>query len=658
MANEYNSFELYSKTLSFCYDPRVKSGGEDNFFFPIGVFLLKWINDSKENFNWVNDFNYNNIINCSYNIKENLISVSQNIENSNPYLKDIFTQLCFSNINYIDETYLKEIISFYLNFNFNTNDSEMNFTKEFMDYLLFYLYESSDQFSFMSPPSIANLLSQLFDISENENTNILDIACGTGSLLSKALSYNKQNSNNINLYGQDINIKATLICKVNLLLRGVQYPKINTRNTLTEPIIFDYDNKIDIVLSNLPLGLKYNPYEIGYKDDFIYGIPSATYADWLFIQRGLATLKNTGRAAFVVSSGTLSRVSETKIRKAFLEEDIIEAVITLPSNLNKGSNIRLEILIINKDKNESLKEKVLFIDASKEFHKISTSSPGEPITNVNVLESEHINKIVNIYKSFSKGENVEKNNNSVIVHFSDIEKNNFSLIGEQYIYHNSIHNEKLNMINLEDIALVKRGLQITKDNSLELINSKNDLISYYDKNNLNKNISLEDLPYYIKINNLNNDTIEFNDRVINLSDKQIDAYMLKPNDILISARGTLIKTAVYENDMPPCVFSGNIILIRTNPNKYNAYFLKFYLDSNDGNQAISRMQNGTSIISLNPNALKTLKIPDINYAEQNKLSERIIENEKIYKERVEKAKSIYEQNLKNINEDLMYSIEY
>lgn len=656
MTNEYNYFELYSKTLSFCYDSRLKSRSEDNFFLPIGVFLLKWINDSNEIFNWVDDFNYNNIINCSYSIKENLISVSKNIENSNPYFKDIFTQLCFSDINYIDETYLKEIISFYLNFDFNTNDSEMNLTREFMDHLLFYLYESSDQFSFMSPPSIANLLSQLFDISEN--MNILDITCGTGSILSTVISYYKENPNTINLYGQDINIKATSICRINLLLRGVQYPKINTRNTLTESIIFDDNNKMDIVLSNLPLGLKYNPYEIGYKDDFTYGIPNATYADWLFIQRGLSTLKNTGRAAFVVSSGTLSRVSETKIRKAFLEEDIIEAVITLPSNLNKGSNIRLEILIINKDKNESLKEKVLFIDASKEFHKISTSSPGEPITNVNVLESEHINKIVNIYKSFSKGENVEKNNNSVIVHFLDIEKNNFSLIGEQYIYHNSIHNEKLNMISLEDIALVKRGLQITKDNSLELINSKSDLISYCDKNNLNKKVSLEELPYYIKINNLNNNTIEFNDRVINLSDKQIAAYMLKPNDILISARGTLIKTAVYENNMPPCVFSGNIILIRPNPNKYNAYFLKFYLDSNDGNQAISRMQNGTSIISLNPNTLKTLKIPDIDYDEQNKLAERIIENEKIYKERVEKAKSIYEQNLKSINEDLMYSIEY
>lgn len=638
MFNKNNSFELYTDTFNFGYDAKLRSGSENNFFIPIGIYILKWISDSKDKLNLVGDFNYKTISNCSSNIKENLILISKAIEDNNSFLKGILTQLCFSDIEYIDENYLNEMVIFYSKIDFNIDE---NLSRDFMDYFLAGLYEVVDEFSFITPPTISRLLSQLFDI--NENMNILDIACGTGSIFSKILLKYKQNPNAINLYGQDINVKAVLLCKINLLLHGAKSSKIKIKDSLMEPIVFEDNSKMDIILSNLPLGQKLNSSQIGYKSEFKSDISNFIYADWLFIQRGIAKLKNDGKAAFIVSSGTLSRINEIKTREVLLREDIIEAVIALPINLNKGSTINLEILIINKNKSELLKGKVLFIDASEEFFEINNS--------LNELEENNIKNIVKMYKDYSN-KDIKIRDRVTIASFEEIAENNFCLVGSRYKKYHLNLNKKHNMICLKDIATVKRGLQVTKANSIKLINS-NDV-----KSKLNQDIFLEKLPFYIKIGDLNNDTIEFNDRVDNLSNKQIDAYMLKPNDILISARGTLIKTAVYEESMPNCVFSGNIILIRLKPNKYNSHFLKFYLDSNEGKTIISRMQSGTTIISLNPNVLKKLEVPDINYDEQNKIAERIIENEKTYKERIEKAKSIYEQNVKSINDDLKYLIEY
>lgn len=622
-----NPFILFVNTNALCTKLKSAYNNDDNYFIPIGIFLLKWINDSKERFNWDTNFNYSCLINTDDNVKQKLIDISYTLESNNKSLIGIFTQLCFTNINYLDDYYLKDIISFYENVDFTSSNSESDLTGPFMDHLLFALPELFNYFSFITPPSIANLLAQLFTI--DKDMNILDITCGTGSILSTLLHFTNLPVNSINLYGQEINTKAALLCKINLLLRGIKFPQINIKDTLADTLKFENSNNgMNLIVSNLPLGLKWNHSQISYNNSFKYGIPSTSYADWLFIQQGIDILNDNGKAAFIVSAGTLFRSSESKIRKLLVSEDLIEAVITLPQNLSKSFTVQLYILIINRNKKSALKNKILFIDASNDFHKIGK---------LNYLEHEHVKKITNTYQN-----HIAENNYSAIVNFSDIEKNNFSLISNQYTSINNSICVSSNMKQLQDVCtIVKRGLQITKNGSVELISLED---------NIDNNT--EQLPYYIKISDLNNNTLEFNDKVKNLSEKQLDAYILKPNDILISARGTLIKTAVYTGKMPLCVFSGNIILIRVKPNKYNPYFLKFYLDSKQGNQFISNMQSGASIISLNPNVLKTLMVPNIDIKIQNRLAEDILSNEKNYKENITKAQKTYNENLSYINQEI------
>ncbi|WP_454055264.1 N-6 DNA methylase [Clostridium sp. Marseille-Q7071] len=577
----------------------LKSQGpqEEIIFLPIGILLLKWISDSKERLLWRTTFNYNKLINNSnfYNkdFINNLYLEAKNIEDSNPELAGIFTELCFSSLSYIEVGYVKEIISAYANCNFHDLSSEKNITGPFIELFLQYLSNNLNSYSFITTLPIRKLMSRLFNISEN--MSIADITCGTGGILSEVINQcNDSNLNNtkIKFYGQEINFKIILICKINLLLHGIRYPEININDSLKEPIAFSTNKKVDVILSNLPLGLSWDEKQISYKNDFKYGIPNKNNAEWIFIQRGLEALGYCGKAAFIVSKGTLTRKTERKIREQILNDDIIEAVISLPNNLYGTKTIPIEVLIINKDK--PIKNKILFIDASKEFTKKERGR--------NDLSEEHIEKIINAYCNF-----VEKKGYSKIVELSTIANNKFELDSSFYINYTIKNLENLKMRRLSEVADIKRGLQISRDRLTDDLN-----ISSY---------------YYIKISDLINDAIEFNDKIDQLTEKEISLYELKPKDLIISARGSLIKTAIYEEGMPPCVFSGNILLIRLKSN-YNPYFLKFYLNSKKGKELLSYIQEGATIIALNPNKLKEMLIPDINIDEQNQLAERITLNEK------------------------------
>lgn len=441
-------------------------------------------------------------------------------------------------------------------------------------------------------------------------------------------NYKNLDSNKINLYGQEINSKVALIGKINLLLHGITNSNVVIKDSLKEPVLNEnpYIDNADIILSNLPLGLKWNINQIGYRDDFKYDIPSTMNADWLFIQRGLSSLNYRGKAEFIVSKGTLVRKTEKKIRELILKDDLIEAVISLPSNLYGSKTMHIEILIINKNKNITLKDKVLFIDASKDFYKKERGK--------NALKIAHVDKIINAYHKYSEIDGYSK-----IVEFSVIEQHNFELNSSLYINNAPINLEEYKMKFLSEFADIKRGLQLSKN---DMGNSKNPENNSY---------------YFIKISDINDDTIEFNEEIKNLSDNKIQSYELKPNDILISARGTLIKIAIYDEGMPQSVFSGNILLIRVKPS-YNPYFLKFYLNSSKGRELISSMQGGSTIVALNPNKLKDMLVPDISLEKQNALAERIQSNETTYKQRIEQAKNIYDQNLKAIDEEITYFINY
>lgn len=611
---------------------------EESYFLPIGILLLKWIDDSKERFGWITDFSYTHIINkCNdYNnlpsarvIFNEVDYLAEKLEEYNPILDGLFTQLCFSGMRHVNPEYLKEIFLAYNDFNFTDIDSDKYITGPFIELFLQKLSDDLSSYAFITPIPIKKILARLFNIEKN--MNIGDLTCGTSGILSQVINesiYSNIDINTLNLYGQEINFKAALVSKINLLLHGITDFNIDTKDSLKEPIL---NKNTDLILSNLPLGLKCNMNEIGHMSDFKYGTSKSMNADWLFIQRGLSSLNDNGSAAFIVSKGTLTRNLEKNIRESILNDDIVEAVISLPGSLYGPKSMPIEILIINKNKDITLKNKVLFIDSSSYFY---VKERGK-----NDISNEHIDKILDTYHY-----RIEIEKYSRIIELEDIKNHNFELNSAIYINNFSINLTKNNMKTLSEVADIKRGLQLSKidiESSVKLpkINTYN----------------------YIKISDINNDTIEINEdkteQIHNLAESKINSYELKPNDILISARGTLIKIAIFKESRFKCVFSGNILLIRVKHN-YNPYFLKFYLNSPKGQEIIANMQGGSTITSLNPNKLKEMPVPDISLEEQHSLAERIKSNEENYKQRIEQAKKIYDQNMSAINEEINYFTNY
>ena len=181
----------------------------------------------------------------------------------------------------------------------------------------------------------------------------------------------------------------------------------------------------DVVLANPPFSLK-NWGEEEAKGDaygrFVYGIPPKSYGDLAFVEHMIASLNSKGRMGTVVPHGVLFRGgAEGKIRKGILDKntDLIEAIIGLPQNIFYGTGIPAALLIINKDKAENRKGKILFIDASSGFIKDG---------NKNKLRDADIEKIIETFDNF---EPVEKY--AEVVHLKTIEENDYNLNISRYV---------------------------------------------------------------------------------------------------------------------------------------------------------------------------------------------------------------------------------
>jgi len=141
----------------------------------------------------------------------------------------------------------------------------------------------------------------------------------------------------------------------------------------------------------------------------------------------LASLNDTGRAAIVLDTGAVSRGSgnqgtnkEKEIRKWFVEQDLIEGVLYLPENLFYNTSAPGIVLFLNKKKDKSKKNKVLLINASKDFQK------GQP---KNFIPEENQNKIVDAYLNWKEVEKFSK-----VIDKDEIVKNDYNLSPTRYIH--------------------------------------------------------------------------------------------------------------------------------------------------------------------------------------------------------------------------------
>lgn len=312
---------------------------------------------------------------------------------------------------------------------------------------------------FFTPQTVSKLLARLVMDGKTSINKVYDPTCGSGSLL---LQMKKQFEDHIiedGFYGQEINMTNFNLARMNMFLHNVNYNNFSIKrgDTLLNPL-HNEEKPFDAIVSNPPYSIKW----IGDADPTLINderfapagkLAPKSYADFAFIMHALSYLSSKGRAAIVCFPGIFYRKgAERTIRKYLIDNNFIDCVIQLPENLFFGTSIATCVLVMSKNKTEN---KVLFIDASKEFKKE---------TNNNILEEKNIDTIV---KEFRDRTDVEYFSRYVDV--SEIEENDYNLSVSTYV-------EKEDTREVIDIKVLNKELEETVKRIDELRSSINEIV--------------------------------------------------------------------------------------------------------------------------------------------------------------------------------------
>ena len=276
---------------------------------------------------------------------------------------------------------------------------------------------------FFTPADISELLTRLGTVGKTEVNKVYDPACGSGSLLLKAEKVLGRDGVRNGFFGQEINITTYNLCRINMFLHdiGFDHFDIACEDTLTSPQHWD-DEPFELIVSNPPYSIKWdgdeNPLLINDPRFSPAGVLAPkSKADLAFIMHSLAWLASNGTAAIVCFPGIMYRGgAEQKIRKYLVDNNFIDCVIQLPSNLFFGTSIATCIMVLKKGK---IDNKVLFIDATNECIKV---------TNNNKLTQANMDRIVRTYAN-----RIEDAHFSYLAGYEEIAENNYNLSVSTYV---------------------------------------------------------------------------------------------------------------------------------------------------------------------------------------------------------------------------------
>jgi len=278
---------------------------------------------------------------------------------------------------------------------------------------------------FFTPQHVSKLIAQLAMHKQDKVNKIYDPAAGSGSLLLQAKKHFDNHIIEEGFYGQEVNHTTYNLARMNMFLHNINYDKFNIAlgNTLIDPHYGD-EKPFDAIVSNPPYSIKW----IGDDDPTLINddrfapagvLAPKSKADFAFVLHALSYLSSKGRAAIVCFPGIFYRGgAEQKIRKYLVDNNFVETVISLAPNLFYGTSIAVNILVLSKHKTEN---KTQFIDATGEdFFK--------KVTNNNMLEDKHIERIMKLFDRKQDVEHVSKS-----VDNNKITENDYNLSVSSYV---------------------------------------------------------------------------------------------------------------------------------------------------------------------------------------------------------------------------------
>ena len=349
------------------------------------------------------------------------------IEKENPALKNVLPKN-YANPD-LDKRVLGDVVDLF------TNDVHMDDTEESKDLLgrtyeyciaQFAAHEGVKGGEFYTPSSIVKTIVAI--LKPFDNCRVYDPCCGSGGMFVQSENFIKAHSDNrgnISVYGQESNADTWKMAKINMAIRGID-ADLGPYHADTFFHDLHPTLKADFIMANPPFNLS-NWGQDKLQDDvrWKYGIPPAGNANYAWIQHMIHHLAPNGKIGLVLANGALSTQSggEGEIRKKIVEDDLVEGIVALPTQLFYSVTIPVTLWFVSKNKKQ--KGKTLFVDARKMGYMLDRKHRD--------FTDEDIQKLADTFTQFQNGTLEEVKGFCTVADIQEIEKQDFILTPGRYV---------------------------------------------------------------------------------------------------------------------------------------------------------------------------------------------------------------------------------
>jgi type I restriction enzyme M protein len=326
------------------------------------------------------DCHWSDVRAVTTNIGQKLQKAMRGIEKANPEtLYAIFGDAQWTNKDRLPDSLLRDLVEHFSRINLGNQAAQADILGQSYEYLIKKFADATNKKAgeFYTPRMVVRLMVLFLDLRAGDS--IYDPTCGTGGMLLDAIENVRRKQGDVRalwgkLFGQEKNLTTSAIARMNLFLHGASDFQVVRGDTLRSPAFFSGDNlaTFDCVIANPPFSLEKWGDEVWASDPYgrkFAGMPPGKSGDYAWVQHMIKSMApKTGRMAVVLPHGALFRMGkEGGIRKKILGMDLLEAVIGLGPNLFYGTGLAACILVFRQRKAKERKNKVLIVDASKEF---------------------------------------------------------------------------------------------------------------------------------------------------------------------------------------------------------------------------------------------------------------------------------------------------
>lgn len=455
-----------------------------------------------------------------------------------------------------------------------------------------------------SSGTILDITEAILDI-DGAGHMVYDLGSGSGTALARFL-LSAQNKGYVlkDLTGDEVNVEQARISQMALaiLSNGKSYINIRIGNAL--------DNK-KILFSRgycyPSFGIKGLIREKSKRSELFKNIEfnNRTTSEWVFIDKLLSGMIENGKAVAIVAGRALFSDVDKDYRNELLKHGLIESIIELPSGTLAFTGVKPYLIVFSHNNNE-----VKLLDCSGDIY-LKSRKLGKTEVNVDAVLAAY------------RTNNNKKNINELI----DVSALLPSVLLAETV-------EPKNGIKLKEVAEVFTGSQYTLRNFEDMLTD-------------------EQTGYKILTSgDIEGGIVEWNKlRRINYKDSKFDKFAVKKDDVVITSKSSKVKTVVVDIEPKDKILvTGGMIIVRPDVKKLNPTFLKIFLDSPNGQNALKCIQKGTVIVSINAKDLSEIKVPCVDISKQNSKAEKY--NEKLstlyaYKLEVQKL----EDSLQNFYSD-------